>query len=64
MAVVTNHLLMDAPLVDKLHSAGLRAWCYTVNRTEDARRLLALGVDGLISDAIDRFSPGLAYVQD
>ena len=64
VAVVTNHLLMDAPLVDKLHRAGLRAWCYTVNRPEDARRLLALGVDGLISDAIDRFSPGLAYVQD
>lgn len=64
VAVVTHHPLMDAPLVEKLHAAGLRALCYTVNNPADARRLLAAGIDGLISDAVDRFSPGLAYVQD
>jgi len=32
---------------------------YTVIETEDAQRLLALGVDGLISDAVDRFAPAL-----
>jgi glycerophosphoryl diester phosphodiesterase len=28
-----------------------------VNEAEDAQRLRALGVDGLITDAVDRFSP-------
>lgn len=56
-AVVTNHALMDAALRDTLRSAGLRALCYTVNDEPEAQRLQALGVDGLISDAVDRFSP-------
>ena len=58
VAVVTHHSLMDAPLVAQLHGAGLRALCYTVNDPADARRLMALGVDGLISDAVDVFVPG------
>ena len=57
VAVVSNHKLMDAALVAQLHEAGLRALCYTVNEADDARRLVALGVDGLITDAVDRFSP-------
>jgi glycerophosphoryl diester phosphodiesterase len=57
-ALVANHKLMDAALVARLHGAGLRALCYTVNDAADARRLLALGIDGLITDAVDRFAPG------
>lgn len=60
VAVVSNHKLMDAELLAKLHGAGLRALCYTVNEAEDAQRLLALGIDGLITDAVDRFSPAAA----
>jgi glycerophosphoryl diester phosphodiesterase len=59
-AVVTNHTLMDDALITKLHGAGLRALVYTVNEAVDARRLLALGIDGLITDAVDRFAPGLS----
>lgn len=58
VAVVTNYALMDAALLAQLHDAGLRALCYTVNDPPEARRLLALGIDGLITDAVDRFSPG------
>ena len=57
VAVVTNHALMDAGLMAKLHGAGLRALVYTVNEPADARRLTALGIDGLITDAVDRFAP-------
>jgi len=63
-AVVTNYNLMDAALIARLHGAGLRALCYTVNDPSEARRLVALGIDGIITDAVDRFSPALAGVFD
>ena len=59
VAVVTDHVLMDASLLAQLRAGGWRALCYTVNEPADAQRLLALGVDGLITDAVDRFSPAL-----
>ena len=64
VAVVTNYNLMDAALIARLHGAGLRALCYTVNDPSEARRLVALGIDGIITDAVDRFSPALAGVFD
>jgi glycerophosphoryl diester phosphodiesterase len=57
VAVVTNYKLIDATLIAQLHSAGLRALCYTVNDTEEAQRLLQLGIDGIITDAVDQFAP-------
>lgn len=64
VAVVSNHKLMDAALIKQLHGAGLRALCYTVNRPADARRLLGLGIDGLITDAVDRFAPHASALFD
>jgi glycerophosphoryl diester phosphodiesterase len=61
-AVVSNHRLMDAALLAQLHTAGLRGLCFTVNEPADAQRLLALGIDGLITDAVDRFSPAVKAV--
>jgi glycerophosphoryl diester phosphodiesterase len=58
VAVVTQHRLMDAALAARLHAAGLRALCYTVNDAAEAQRLTAAGVDGLITDAVDRLGPG------
>ena len=43
VAVVTNYNLMDAALIARLHGAGLRALCYTVNDPAEARRLVAPG---------------------
>ena len=63
VAVVTNHALMDTSLVAQLQGAGLRALCYTVNDAAEARRLTALRVDGLITDAVDRFSPAVPGVR-
>lgn len=64
VALVTHHALVDAELIARLHGAGLRALCYTVNDPPEARRLVALGIDGIITDAVDRFSPGPAGVFD
>jgi glycerophosphoryl diester phosphodiesterase len=56
-AVVTNYQLMSAQLLDTLHGAGMRALVYTVNDESVAQWLLSLGIDGIITDAVDRFSP-------
>jgi glycerophosphoryl diester phosphodiesterase len=61
VAVVTHHRLMDQDCLQTLHTAGLRAVVYTVNEAARAQTLLALGVDGLITDAVDRFSPAAAW---
>ena len=57
VAIVANHLLYDAPLVERIHVAGWRALAYTVNDAPRAAELLAYGLDGLITDAVDRFAP-------
>ena len=57
-AVITEFPMMDAALVARLHGAGLRAMVYTVNDPSVARQLVAMGVDGIVTDAVDRFSPG------
>ena len=63
-AVITNHGLMDAALIGRLHGAGMRALCYTVNDAPEAQRLLGLRIDGIITDAVDRFSAGGAELRD
>ena len=60
VAVVTDHRLMDAAVIARLHGVGLRALVYTVNDAERAQHLLALGIDGIITDAVDRFAPANA----
>ena len=57
VAVVANYRLFDRALVERLHGAGLRALAYTVNDEAAASRLLDFGLDGLITDAVDRFAP-------
>jgi glycerophosphoryl diester phosphodiesterase len=56
-AVVTNYNLMSADLLKQIHDAGMRALVYTVNDPAPAAWLQALGIDGIITDAVDRFSP-------
>lgn len=56
-AVITHYALMDAALVQQLHAAGLKALVYTVNDAASVQWLIANGVDGIITDAVDRFSP-------
>jgi len=57
VAIITNHTLMDAALLARIQSAARRALVYTVNDAARARELIALGIDGIVTDAVDLFSP-------
>jgi len=58
VALITHHKMMDKALVDRVHAAGMRALVYTVNDAARAQALQALGLDGLVTDAVDRLGPG------
>ncbi len=60
VAVVCHHPLWDAALVARARAAGLRCLAYTVNDAAEADRLLALGLDGLITDRVEAFGPAAA----
>lgn len=53
---VTPHYGQVTPeMIGDFHRAGLRVIPWTVNDPEDARRMIDLGVDGLITDRLDLF---------
>jgi glycerophosphoryl diester phosphodiesterase len=56
-AVIGEQSLWDASSVRQGRSAGLKLLSYTVNDEWAAERLLSLGLDGLITDQVDGFSP-------
>jgi len=58
VAVVCHYPLLDAAVIGRIHEAGLRALSFTINDPAEVRRLVAAGVDGLITDAVEKFSPG------
>jgi glycerophosphoryl diester phosphodiesterase len=57
-AVVTAYALIDVEVLAQVRDAGMRALVYTVNDPAESERLSLLGIDGIITDAVDRFSPG------
>jgi glycerophosphoryl diester phosphodiesterase len=57
VACITNYGVMDAALIGRLHAAGLHALVYTVNDAAEAQRLVRLGIAGIVTDAVDKFSP-------
>jgi glycerophosphoryl diester phosphodiesterase len=57
VAIVAHHRLLDAEGIARLHAEQLRVLAYTVNDEQTAQRLLGAGIDGLITDAVDRFAP-------
>jgi glycerophosphoryl diester phosphodiesterase len=52
-AVGWKHTDIGTAEVKRVHEAGLKLWVYTVNDPADMRRLIRLGVDGLITDRPD-----------
>jgi glycerophosphoryl diester phosphodiesterase len=57
VAIITNHTLMDAALLAQIHAAERRALVYTVNDAARARELVTLGIDGIVTDAVDCLGP-------
>jgi len=57
VALVSSHNVMDEVLLARVHAAGMRAMVYTVNEFDRATALRTLGVDGIITDAVDKLAP-------
>ena len=56
-AVITNYNVMSAQALGQIHGAAMRGLVYTVNDPAPAAWLQSIGIDGIITDAVDRFSP-------
>ena len=56
-AIVCNHKLWDRSSVTQAKSADFKTLSYTVNDEADVQRLLALEIDGIITDRVDVFKP-------
>lgn len=48
--VAWSHADLNQEVIAKLHNLGYRVWAWTVNEPADWERLLAAGIDGIITD--------------
>ena len=56
-AVVCNYRLWNEGTVRQAKAAGLRTLCYTANESTAVQEMLALGLDGIITDQVHVFKP-------
>jgi glycerophosphoryl diester phosphodiesterase len=57
VALHADFTLATEALVREQHASGRTVLAWTVNDPNDARRLLAWGVDSLVTDALERIGP-------
>jgi glycerophosphoryl diester phosphodiesterase len=57
VAIICNHRRLDADIAAQARRAAPRLLVYTVNDDADVAKVRAPGVDGIITDAVDRYSP-------
>ncbi|MDA8107373.1 MAG: glycerophosphodiester phosphodiesterase [Betaproteobacteria bacterium] len=57
VALHADFALVTEALVREQHAAGRAVLAWTVNDPADARRLLGLGADSLVTDALERIGP-------
>lgn len=60
VALHCDYVAISPEAVDELHATGYAVLCWTVNDPAEARRLLAWGVDCLVTDALDVIDPGFS----
>ncbi|MBP0628957.1 MULTISPECIES: glycerophosphodiester phosphodiesterase [unclassified Cupriavidus] len=58
VALDANYRELDEGVIAAAHAAGYRVLSYTVNDPAKAAQLLDWGLDGLITDAVDKIAPG------
>ena len=58
VAIVFHHSLITTEVAALVKENNLRFLSYTVNEADTADRLMALGIDGIITDRVDLFQPG------
>jgi glycerophosphoryl diester phosphodiesterase len=56
-AVHCNYKSLSGKLATEIHEAGYGILVWTVNEPAEARRLLAIGANCLVTDALDRIGP-------
>ena len=56
-ALHCNYKALNGKLAADIHEEGYAILLWTVNDPSEARRLLALGADCLVTDALDRIAP-------
>jgi glycerophosphoryl diester phosphodiesterase len=57
VAIVCNHRILDAAAMAHARGVVERVLVYTVNLDADVARMRAVGVDGVITDAVNRLGP-------
>lgn len=57
VAIICDHVLWDSVSLTQAKNSGFKTLSYTVNDEATARRLLGLGLDGIITDRVDLFTP-------
>jgi glycerophosphoryl diester phosphodiesterase len=56
VAIAADHESLTAAAVDAAHQAGYRVVCFTPNETARVVELAGWGVDGIVTDAVDRIA--------
>lgn len=56
IALAINHHALSEAIVNAARAGGYRMLCYTVNDAERVQELARWGVDGIITDAVDRIA--------
>lgn len=54
-----HHADLSAEVVEAVHAAGLAIWAWPTTTTEEVRRALAMGVDGLMGDDVQAMTEAL-----
>lgn len=61
--IAVHHSVIDAEKTEKIHELGYKLLVWTVNEEEDMQRMMAAGVDGIITDRPDYLKGILAEVE-
>jgi glycerophosphoryl diester phosphodiesterase len=62
-AIILNKSYINKAFVDDIHAHGQQVYVFTVNEMPDIKRMMALGVDGIISDYPDHVHAVLREAQ-